>query len=76
MFTSESFTLHYNTKIDGQKITAGELFVKAQYICSVQVDTNWYWYQHPKQHVIIVPIRKIIHPQLEVNAVTYLHIVP
>ena len=48
--------------MDGQIITAGELFVKAQYICSVQVDTNWYWNQQPKQHVITVPTHIIRHP--------------
>ena len=41
IFTSEAYTLQENTKIDGQIITAGELVVKAQYIFSVQVDTNW-----------------------------------
>ena len=46
MFTSEAYTLQDNTTIDGQIITAGELVVKSQYICYVQVDTNWYWNQH------------------------------
>ena len=36
----------------------------------MQVDTNWYWNQQPKHHVITVPTRTIIHPQLEVNAIT------
>ena len=40
MFTSWAYTLQYNTKIDGKIITAGELVVKAQYICSMQIDTN------------------------------------
>ena len=62
MFTSEAYTLQDNTKIDGQIITAGGLVVKAQYICSMEVDTNFYWDQHPQQHVIIVPTRTIIHP--------------
>ena len=44
---------------------------KAQYLCSMQVDTNWYWNQQPKQHVITVPTRTILHPQLEVNAVIF-----
>ena len=43
MFPSESHTLQDNTKIYGQIITAGKLAVKAQYLCSIQVDTNWYW---------------------------------
>ena len=70
MFTSEAYTLHENTTLDGQIITYGELVVKAQYLCSMQVYTNWYWNQHPQQHVITVPTHKIIHPRLEVNAVT------
>ena len=32
-----------NKTIYGQIITAGELVVKAQYLYSMQVDTNWYW---------------------------------
>ena len=42
MFTSGAYILQENTTIDGQIITAGELVVKAQYLCSMQVDTNWY----------------------------------
>ena len=49
---------------------------KAQYICSIQVDTNWYCNQQPKHHVITVPTRTILHPQLEVNAVTDFHAIP
>ena len=45
MFTSGAYTLQDNTKIDGQIITAGELVVNEKYICSMQVDTNWYWNQ-------------------------------
>ena len=41
-FISEAYTLENNTTIDGQVISAGELFVKAQYLCSVQENTNWY----------------------------------
>ena len=40
MFTSKAYTLQDNTTIDGKIITSGELVVKAQYICSIQVDTN------------------------------------
>ena len=47
MFTSEVYILHDNTTIGGQIITYGELIVKAQYLCSMKVDTNWYWNQHP-----------------------------
>ena len=49
------------------------MVVKSQYVCSMQVDTNWYWNQQPKQHVITVTTRTILHPQLEVNTVTYFH---
>ena len=49
------------------------MVVKAKYICSMQVDNNWYWNQQPKQHVITMPTRTILHPQLEVNAVTDFH---
>ena len=70
MFTSEAYTLQENTTIDGQIITAGELVVKAQYICSIQIETNWYWNKQSKKNVITVPTRKILHPQLEVSAVT------
>ena len=70
MFTSGAYILQENTTIDGQIITSGELVVKAQYLCYIQVDTNWYWNQQPKHHVITVPTHTIIHPQLEVNAVT------
>ena len=42
----------------------------------MQVETNWYWNQHPQQHVMTVPKRTILHPQLEVDAVTYFHAIP
>ena len=76
MFTSGAYTLQENTTIDGQIITAGELFVKAQYLCSMQIDTNWYWNQQPKHHVITDPTRTILHPQLEVNAITDFRAIP
>ena len=70
MLISEAYTLQDNTTIDGHIITARELIVKAQYNCSMQVDTNWYCNEHPQQNVTTVPTRTIPHPQLEVNAVT------
>ena len=76
MFPSEAYTLQDNTTIYGQIITAGELVVKAQYICSIQVDTNWYWNKYPQHHVITVSTRTILHPRLEVNVVTYFHAIP
>ena len=66
MFILKAYTLQNNTTIDGQIITAGELVVKAQYICSTQDRTNWNWDQHPLQHYIIVPTNKMIHPRLDV----------
>ena len=45
MFTSSAYTLQENTTIDGKIITAGEFVAKAKYLCSMQVDTNWYWNQ-------------------------------
>ena len=76
MFKSGAYTLQKNTTIDGQIINAGELDVKEKYLCSMQIDTNWYWNQQPKHHVIKVPTRTILHPQLEVNAVTDFHSIP
>ena len=43
MFTSEAYTIQYNTTIYGKIITAGKLVAEAQYHCYMQVDTNWYW---------------------------------
>ena len=76
MFIPEAYILQDNTTTDRQIITAGKLVVKAQYLCSVQVDTNWYWNQHTQQHVLTVPTRTIIHPRLEVNPVKYFHAIP
>ena len=42
----------------------------------MKIDTNWYWNQQPKHHVITVPTRTIIIPQLEVNAMTDFHAIP
>ena len=52
------------------------MVVKAQHFCSMQVGTNWYWNQHPQQHIITVPTRTILHPRLEVNALTDFHAIP
>ena len=76
MFKSEVYTLQDNTTIDGQIITAGGLVVKEKYLCSIQVDTNCYYNQHPQQHFITVPTRTILHPQLEVNAVIDFNKIP
>ena len=63
MFKSEAYKLQDNKIIDGYFVTAGKLVVKAQYLCSMQIDTNCYWNQHPQQHVFTVLTRTIIHPQ-------------
>ena len=41
-FTSRAYTLQENTIIYGKIITSGELVAKAKYLCSIQIDTNWY----------------------------------
>ena len=73
MFTSGAYKLQENTTIDGKIITAGELVVKSKYLCSMQIDTNWYCNQQPKHHVITVPTRTILHPQLEFNSIIDFH---
>ena len=75
MFASSEYTLQGNTTIDGQIITSGGLVVKAKYLCSMKIYTNWYCNQ-PKHNVITVPTRTILHPKLEVNAITYFHAIP
>ena len=59
-----------------KNLIAGELVVNAKYLCSIQVDTNWYWNQQPNNHVITVPTRTILHPKLEVNAIKDYHAIP
>ena len=76
MFTSGAYTLQENTTIDGKIITAGELVVKAKNICSMKIDTNWYYNQQHKHDVITLPTCTILHPQVEVNTVTDFHVIP
>ena len=52
-------------------ISSEKLFVRAQYICSIQENTNWYWKQQPLQHNIIFTTRKIIHPCIDVITIRY-----
>ena len=42
---SKAYTLQNNKTIYGQVISAGEIVVKAQYLCSMQENINWYWKQ-------------------------------
>ena len=76
MFASDAYTLQENTTIDGQIIISGELVVNAKYLCSMQAETNWYWNQQPKHHVITVPTRTILHPQLQDDEITDFHVIP
>ena len=48
-FLSEAYMLQNNTTIDRQVISAGKLVSKAQYILSMQENTNCYWKQQPLQ---------------------------
>ena len=61
------YILQKNITIYGQIITDGELVVKAQQLSTMQVYTNCYWNQKPKQYFITVSTHKILNPQLEVN---------
>ena len=56
-FISKAYTLQNDTTIDGQVISASDLVVKAQYLCLMQENTNWYWKQQPLQQTIIVPTK-------------------
>ena len=76
MFKSSAYTLHYNTTNDRKTITTGELVVKSKYLCSVQVDSNWYWGHHAKRYVITIPTCTILHPRLKVNVITDIHDIP
>ena len=49
---------------------------KAQYLCYMKIDTNWYCNKQPKHHFITVPTRTIIHPQLEVNVIAEFYAIP
>ena len=49
IFKTGAYKIQENTTIDRQIITAGELVLKEKYICSVQIDTNWYWNQQPTE---------------------------
>ena len=75
-FISETYTIQNNTTIDGQVIYAGELVVKAQYICLMQENTNWYWKQQLLQQTIMVPIITILHARLDVIIIRYVEDTP
>ena len=73
MFTSEAYKLQDSTTIDGKIITAVNLVVKAQFLCSVQEIANCFWYQHPQHQVITLPTGTILHPLLDVTAIIDIH---
>ena len=75
-FLSEAQRLQNNTKIDGQVIYSGELVAKAQYLCSMQENTNLYWKQEPLQHTIIFPTRAILRSRLDVITIIYVQDIP
>ena len=41
----EPYTLQDDKTVDKQVIKAGEIIVKAEYICIMKSNTNWYWQQ-------------------------------
>ena len=75
-FLSELYTLQNNTKIYGHVISNGGLISKAQFLCSMQENTNWYWKHQPPQQTIICPSRTIIHARLDVITIQYVQDIP
>ena len=75
-FLWEAYTLQNNTTINGHYISAGELVIKAQYLCSIQENTNWYWKQQPLEQTIIVTTRTILQPRLDVIKIRYFQDIP
>ena len=63
---SEAYRLQNITQIYVQFISVGELVVKAQYLYSMQENSNLYWKQQSAKHNILVPTRKILHSRLDV----------
>ena len=73
---SEAYMLQKTVTIYGKVISAHELVVRAQYLCSLQENTNIYWKQQPLQQTIIVPTQTIIHPHLHIIIIRYLKYIP
>ena len=63
---SEAYTIQEDTTCNGKISTAGEIFVKSQYIQCMQENTNWYREQPQQQNNIIVTKHKIVHPCLDI----------
>ena len=59
---TEPYTLQEETTCDGKISTAGELFVKLQYMNYMQDNKKWYWEKPPQQKNIIVTTCTIVHP--------------
>ena len=75
-FLSGEYTLQNNTTIDGQVISVGELVFKAQYICSMQENTNWCWKEQPLHQTIMFPTRTILHSRVDVITIRYVQHTP
>ena len=73
---SEAYTLHNIAQIYGQVISSGELVFKAQYICSMQENANWYYKQQSLKQTIMVPTRTIIHQRLYVEIIRCVQDIP
>ena len=73
---AEAYTLQNNTTIDGQVISAGELVVREQYLCSMQENTYWYWIQKPLQQTIIFSTGTILNSRLDVIRIRYVQYIP
>ena len=74
-FILEAYRLKNNTTIDGQCF-AVELVFKAQYLCSMQGNTDLYWEKNPLQQTIIFSTRTIINPHINVVGITDVHDIP
>ena len=75
-FISKAYTQKNNTTNNGKVISAGELVVKAEYLFSMQENTNWYGKQQPLQQTIIFQTRTIIHTCLGVIILRYVQDIP
>ena len=75
-FVSDSYRLQEDTTCEGEMISSGELFVKAQYCICMQENTNWYWEYKNQQQVIISPTQTVVNPCLYVVAVKDVYDIP
>ena len=75
-FIPDAYTLQNNTTIDGQVISSGELFFRAQYLFFMQENNNWYWKQQPLKQNIIFSTLTILHQILDVITIRYVQYIP